>query len=123
MIALKLANEAKYRTCVVAHKGKWYVDGNLEIGIMKTLNQPLKSAIYKVFFANLQSAPITIIKFALACAETKGTPFFSSHLLALKIDVENIPKVVDVGEQKAGSIRILQKAWFSQFALCELEYK
>ena len=70
---LKLQNETKYKACLSASHSIWYEDENLQIGIMKSINQMLKSAAYKVFFGNMSDDRMILIrKFDLVAYDEKG---------------------------------------------------
>ncbi len=72
----KIEQERRYRNCLLNVQSKWYEDRWLEIGLIRAVNQPLKSAGYKIYFGNRTSnTTISITKFELIGYDSKGERF------------------------------------------------
>lgn len=73
----QLENEIRYKKCLAKAQEIWYEDDFLQIGIIRDINQRMKSAAYKIFFGNKSpETTIGIQKFALVGYDTQGKTFY-----------------------------------------------
>lgn len=69
---LRIESEIKYRNCIINSQSKWYEDRYLEIGIIRNIDQDLKTASFKIYFGNkTPNLQILMHKFSLAGHDEK----------------------------------------------------
>eukprot|EP00826_Nyctotherus_ovalis_P055414 TRINITY_DN7353_c0_g4_i1.p1 TRINITY_DN7353_c0_g4~~TRINITY_DN7353_c0_g4_i1.p1 ORF type:complete len:798 (+),score=170.08 TRINITY_DN7353_c0_g4_i1:2263-4656(+) len=106
--------EARYKNCLTSLSGTWHEDDTILVTISRSVNVPMKSAVFKITIEN---------KLTDNTLHIKGLELVAYDEKALRITINNIPKWIEPKDKKTGDMRISLQGFITQYTFCKLNYE